>query len=409
MEQVLNYIKENLSKTFREPNSFTPYPFVSPTIDEQYKDFYYWDTYFENLGLMLLGKTDYVESNLDNIAYAINKYGFMPNALVHHSLNRSQPPFFTKMVYGYYKFTDDKRIIQKYIDAIITEHSFWKRKRTYPVGLSSYGCESEGEDLISSGYCHHERVQESSDTVEGRMEIGKNLLAIAESGLDFNMRFKTDESNISADRFYHLDLNCILYEAEVLTAEMLDIIGRIDEAKEYTLRAKVRKDAVNKYLWCEEKGVYLDYDFIDGRFSSVLSAVSLYPFAFGVSTDANSAKRVLGKLELDYGVSACEFRGDNALYYQWDYPCVWPAATLLSYQALVRAGLSDDALRIAEKYLKVVDKNFILTGRLWEKYDGRTGDIAVTTEYVTPPFLGWTASNYVVLNDRINKGKSMNV
>jgi len=34
------------------------------------------------------------------------------------------------------------------------------------------------------------------------------------------------------------------------------------------------------------------------------------------------------------------------------------------------------------------------TGRLWEKYDALTGEIAVTSEYVTMPMMGWTAAVY---------------
>lgn len=404
MQQVLDYIKQNINKTFRPANDNTPYPFVSPTVDKQYQDFYYWDTYFQNLGLMLLGHTVYVQSNLDNIAWAISKYGYMPNALVWHSLDRSQPPFFTKMVYGYYKFSGNKAVVERYIEAILKEHEFWRTKRMTPTGLNAYGCQdSTVADLIKNGYIHHERVQESADTDEGKAEIGKNLLAIAESGLDFNMRFRTTGSNISADRFVHLDLNCILYEAEVLTAKMLELLGRNDEATEFAARAEQRKTLVNKYCWCDKQGVYLDYNFVDGGFSTVLSAASLYPFAFGLSNNADSAQKVLSRLELPYGVSACEFRGDDALYFQWDYPCIWPAATLLSYQAFERLGLHDTAKRIAQKYIAVVDKNFVTTGRLWEKYDGSDGSIAVTTEYETPPFMGWTAAVYVVFANELSE------
>ena len=46
------------------------------------------------------------------------------------------------------------------------------------------------------------------------------------------------------------------------------------------------------------------------------------------------------------------------------------------------------------KYIDVVRKMFDETGRLWEKYDALTGEIAVTSEYVTMPMMGWTAAVY---------------
>ena len=405
MQQVMAYIRTHLSDTFRPANENTPYPFVSPTADPQYKDFYYWDTYFENLGLMLLGHLDYAESDLDNIAYAIGKYGYMPNALVWHSLDRSQPPFFTRMVWSYYRFRgNDRGILERYIDAILREHDFWVTRRASAWGLCSYGCEASGDDLIRSGYQHHTRVQESADTPEGQRRIGRNLLAIAESGLDFNMRFRTADSKIAADRFVHLDLNCILFEAEELTAKMLTILGRNEEAAQYADAARCRRAAVDEHLYDPAQGIYLDRDFTDGSFSTLLSQASLYPYAFGLSRDAAGAARVLARLELPFGVSAAEYRGEDALYFQWDYPCIWPAATLLSYQALARVGLTADARRIAEKYMAVVDKNFEATGRLWEKYDGRDGSVAVTSEYETPPFLGWTAAVYVIFDRELTGG-----
>ena len=131
----------------------------------------------------------------------------------------------------------------------------------------------------------------------------------------------------------------------------------------------------------------------------------MYPFAFGLSDDNEGAQKVLARLELPYGVSACEYRGADALYFQWDYPCIWPAATMLSCQAFQRLGLHDIAQRIAQKYMAAVDKNYLETGRLWEKYDGRDGSIAVTTEYATPPFFGWTAAVYVVFEHELKEQK----
>lgn len=61
---------------------------------------------------------------------------------------------------------------------------------------------------------------------------------------------------------------------------------------------------------------------------------------------------------------------------------------------LKRIGLFDDAKRVAEKYVLTVEKVFEKTGRLWEKYDAVTGEVAVTCEYETPPMMGWTAGVY---------------
>lgn len=57
-------------------------------------------------------------------------------------------------------------------------------------------------------------------------------------------------------------------------------------------------------------------------------------------------------------------------------------------------GLVADAKRIAEKYVKTIEDNFKTTGRLWEKYNAKTGMVGVSVEYKTPEMLGWTAGVY---------------
>lgn len=73
---------------------------------------------------------------------------------------------------------------------------------------------------------------------------------------------------------------------------------------------------------------------------------------------------------------------------------MWPAATCLAYMGLKNIGLDDAAKRIAAKYVSVARNIFDQTGRLWEKYDALTGEIAVTSEYETMPMMGWTAAVY---------------
>lgn len=61
---------------------------------------------------------------------------------------------------------------------------------------------------------------------------------------------------------------------------------------------------------------------------------------------------------------------------------------------LKRIGLGEDASRIEDKYASTVKNVFEKTGRIWEKYDGLTGEVAVTSECETMPMMGWTAAVY---------------
>ena len=245
MDKVSKYIKENWTKTFHPASELVGnvkvnHPYVSPCATDVYTEIYYWDTYFINIGLMLDGYTDQARNNIDNISQFINTLGFMPNA--NTITDRSQPPFFTRMVYDYYKTTGDKTIIEDYIATILREYEFWETKRKNAIGLNSYGTHGTKREILNNYIWHHGRVLESRDTEEEQLQIGKDIMAIAESGLDFNMRFKTRESKIDAHKFSHLDLDCLLYDMERKTAEMLRLLNRDSEADTFDNNAEKRKE-----------------------------------------------------------------------------------------------------------------------------------------------------------------------
>ena len=65
--------------------------------------------------------------------------------------------------------------------------------------------------------------------------------------------------------------------------------------------------------------------------------------------------------------------------------------------------MTEDALRIAKKYVEATDKLFAQTGKLWEKYNAENGELDYASEYGTPDMLGWTAGVYIVCKNAIEK------
>ena len=98
--------------------------------------FFYWDTYFTNLGLFEIGMYDQAENNLCNIASLIERLGFMPNADV--LTDRSQPPLFVRGVYDYWRRTGDRSCIARFLPAMLREYEFWMTERMTPCGLNRY-------------------------------------------------------------------------------------------------------------------------------------------------------------------------------------------------------------------------------------------------------------------------------
>ena len=403
MKEVRAYILQNWTKTFHDPSEMrgdfkVPKPYISPSIGGIYTDLYYWDVYFINLGLLEDGFDEQVENNLDNMAYFIDTLGYMPNA--NTLTDRSQPPLFCSAVYDYYVHKGDEAIIRKYMPYIVKEYEFWQTYRKTKFGLHNFLTNGDEEVQMIHYRGLHERVFETRETEEEQLALAEDIMAIAESGLDFNMRFRTKRSKIDAGSFIHLDLNCFLYEMETKAAKMLEIIGESPEP--FKTNAQERKALMEEYLYDKDQGIYLDRNVVDGGFSEIISAVSAYPYTYGISKDKEGMKKVLGLLEHEYGVTPTPYRGED-IYYQWDYPCAWPAATCLIYKALKELGMIDDAKRIAKKYVGTIDEDFAKTGRLWEKYDAVRGGIGVSTEYDTPEMMGWTAGVYVYFCEELKR------
>lgn len=400
MNKVTAYIKNNWDHAIHTPDEQSrgivkmprPYSVPCANIKDVFSDFYYWDTYFANLGLMLDGKAEQAENNLDIMAYFIRNIGYVPNA--NHLLDRSQPPLFTRGVWDLYCFTGEKRILEKYIAEIVKEYRFFQYDRTTDIGLARFGTNAIRSNLREWYSWLSKRVGEYRDTEEEQIQLATDLMAIAESGWDFNPRFHTGERKFAAREFAHLELNCLLYDMEQKISRISILLDLPEQAREFQANAAARKERMERYMLDKQSGVFYDYHIGNQCFSSVTSCASFYPFAVGLSDNRDAAKRILEKLELPFGLSACEYRGEQADYLQWDYPSMWPSNVYFAYVGLTRIGLTEDADRIAEKYLRTVERCFDQTGALWEKYDAKNGIVSVTKEYETPEMMGWTAGVY---------------
>ena len=93
---VREYIRNSWEKSLRKKGHRAdgiplPYPYNSPCAEGIFDEFYYWDTCFINKGLIADGKIEDALRNALDMAFLIQKYGYMPNAAVTGMLNRTQP------------------------------------------------------------------------------------------------------------------------------------------------------------------------------------------------------------------------------------------------------------------------------------------------------------------------------
>lgn len=392
---VREYIKENMSRTLRQNVQDydtligLPYPYTVPCAEHCFNELYYWDTYFTNKALFAIGLAEQAKNNIKNILYLIDRFGYMPNGNRTFFLKRSQPPYAALMVDEVYKATGDLTFLKSAFVTLKKEYEFWMTRRVSENGLNHYDCE-EDEESCAAMYngCVAERI--GKDENRDPKEAGRHYFAECESGWDFNPRFDGYCAHCNP-----VDLNSNLYLYEKLFAEYEVLLGEGD-GKEWESKAKFRAEKMNALMWDNAASVYKDYDYKTGKHSSVISAASFQPYFAGVAGEKHKSGllQLLQLLESDWGIFTTE-KTDKK--YQWAYPNIWAPCQYIAVEGLRHYGFEKESKCIAQKYVALIEKNFAAYGKLYEKYNGVTGDIDAASEYGTPEMLGWTAGVYMKL------------
>ena len=247
---VIDFVLENFPKTIRDPKfngKNLPNQYMTPCAEGIFQNFYYWDTYFINVGLIALNDLNMVRNNLNIMKHFVDLYGFVPNA--DHLLKGSQPPLFTRGVYDLYLASKDIEDIKKYAYSCYKELQFWENKRQTKIHLNQYKCSWNDKDCLEAFEYFKSRVDGLNEIEEkiDPIELTRDFYAIAESGWDINSRFMSNGNRFAIHEFACLDLNCILYDAENKLSELFNIINEKQLSDELNKKAEERKSLINKY------------------------------------------------------------------------------------------------------------------------------------------------------------------
>ena len=404
--KVTNYIKRTMPKTVRENirDEDTliglPYPYTVPCAENHFNELYYWDTYFTNKALFALGQTKQAKNNIQNILYLIERFGFMPNGNRVCYLNHSQPPYAALMVDDVFRVSNDLSFLKSAFTMLKKEYEFWMKRRKTGNGLNYYDSEQSNNEKSKLGCARFYNGLVASrikiDSTRDAAEAGRHYFAECESGWDFSPRF-----NGYCMDYNPVDLNSNLYLYEKLFAEYEVLLGE-GNGEAWNEKALFRAEKMNKLMWDDRAGVYKDYDYRIGELSETVSAASFMPYFAGVAGEKQKSGllNLLRMLESDWGIFATEITDKK---YQWAYPNIWAPCQYIAAEGLRRYGFDIEAEQIAQKYVALIEKNFAAYGKLFEKYNGLTGDIDAISEYGTPEMLGWTAGVYMAFEKYIEK------
>ncbi|WP_081212112.1 alpha,alpha-trehalase TreF [Salegentibacter sediminis] len=412
---------EELKRPADEQVSGTLIPLPNPYIvpGGRFREIYYWDSYFTMLGLQEDGEIKTIKHMLDNFAWLIENYGFIPNGNRTYYLSRSQPPFFAKMVQLLAQIQGEE-VYAEYLPAMQKEYDFWmsgsenagsgayKRVVILPDGeiLNRYWDdkntprpESYREDVKTA----EKAVAKNPERTRG--EVYRDLRAAAESGWDFSSRWLSINGNgdfnlysIHTTQIIPVDLNSLLYNLEHTLARAYELEAPTDKAEIYRRKAENRKAAIQKYLWEEETGFYFDYNFKNANTTGIYSLAGVYPLFFEISK-VEQARKVTEALEQIFLRPGGLVSTPHHTGQQWDAPNAWAPLQYMSIEGLRNYGKDQLASEIKQRWLNLNQNVYQKTFKMLEKYN--VEDLSKESgggEYPTQDGFGWTNGVYQKLS-----------
>ncbi|CAH0004857.1 unnamed protein product [Clonostachys byssicola] len=427
-------------------------PFVVP--GGRFNELYGWDSYMTSLGLLVNGRVDLAKAMVLNFCFCIEHYGKILNATRSYYLGRSQPPFLTDMALRVYEKIkhepDSLEFLRRSILAAIKEyHSVWmSEQRLDPVtGLSVYCPEGLGvpPETEASHFVHildpyiKKHNMEFKEFVRAynygeikEPELDEYFMhdrAVRESGHDTTYRLEGVCAHLAT-----IDLNSLLFKYETDIARTIRSLfddklvvpaefaagtpykpGEVLSSAAWDRRAKRRKLTMDKLMWNEQEGMFFDYNVKKQERCTYESATTLWALWAGIASPKQAVdlvKKGLPRFEAYGGLlSGTEkSRGEVGLKRpnrQWDFPYGWAPQQILAWTGLLRYSFTDEAERLAYKWLFMITKAFVdFNGVVVEKYDvtrpvdphrvdAEYGNQGLDFRGVAKEGFGWVNASYV--------------
>jgi len=411
-------------------------PFAVP--GGRFNEMYGWDSYFENIGLIIDGELDLAKSMVENFTYQITHYGKILNANRSYYLTRTQPPFFSSMIREVFEAMPDKDFywLKKQLQVAISEYeTVWMvlGNRQTENGLNRYfaqgfGLPPETEpghyDGILKPYAEARNltIPEYEKLYYERkidnLELDAYFIhdrSVRESGHDTSYRIEAICASLNV-----VELNAMLYKYETDFAALIalyfednfEIESRKYDQSYWLSKAESRKQLMNKYLWNEVHSCFFDYNIETQSQIIFLSATSFFPLWANIATQEQADRmvnKVLPKLICLGGIAGCSAGAltavsANQMQRQWDFPNGWPPHQIIIWQGLMNYGYHEKAQELIYRWLWMITKNACdYNGTVPEKYDvvsashkvfAEYGNQGTDFEYITREGFGWMNASF---------------
>lgn len=387
----------------------------------RFNEFYGWDSYFIQRGLLRGGHTELALSLTDQALYEVEHYGAVINANRTYYLTRAHPPVLAMMVRQVFAITHDHDWLARNLPLVEKFYYYWRvpPHLNQATGLSRYydlghgpAPEVAASETDEHGRSHYERMRDflRHEPVDGferdlfydpaRDELTELAYvgdrSMRESGFDPTNRFGT--LNLDVIHYAPVCLNVLLYQMERDIARLYVHLGDNGLANSWNERARESARLVDTYFWDDQHGLYFDYHLGREQRRVYPFLTTLWPLWAGLASREQAA-RVVDQLDLFLAPGGLR-TSTVATGAQWDAPFAWAPLQLFAVDGLERYGYQQLARDIARRFTAMVAASFHRTGILCEKYDADLCTARlhhqITFGYVTnEPGFGWT--NAVIL------------
>jgi len=388
-----------------------PHPYMVP--GGRFREVYYWDSYFTMLGLRESRRTPAIRHMVDNFAYLLDHYGFIPNGNRTYYLTRSQPPFFAPMVQLLAQAEGPPTLV-RYQPQLLREYAYWmsgadslspgaarRRVVQMPDGALLNRYWDDSAEPREESYA--EDVTAAQLSSQAPAAFYRHVRAAAASGWDFSTRWFGPDGQLGSIQTTDLvpvDLNCLLYYLETTLAQTYQLQGNKARAAVFQAAAQKRRKAVLAYCWDESAGWFQDYNLRLRRRSAIRTLAGVYPLSFGLATQPQ-ADKVAAELQAHFLQAGGLLTTLSRSGQQWDAPNAWAPLQYLAIDGLERYHHPALARTIATRWVRLNAAVFQQTGKLMEKYNVvDTGLTAGGGEYPLQDGFGWTNGVLLTLLNR---------
>jgi len=381
-----------------------PYPYVAP--GGRFDEMYYWDSYFTMLGLAVSNRIDFVEYMVENFTYLINTVGFIPNATRNYYLTRSQIPFYAAMI-KLLQGLKGEEVLGKYLPALEKEYAFWMHGAEH-LNPKDYHYKRvvrmEDGTILNRYWDDEDAPRPEGYAFDVKLDTHKegfyrHIRAACESGWDFSSRWFEDEKDvrtICTTDIIPVDLNCMVLLLEKTLLEAYEYIADTEKADRLQNVVTMRIEAINKFMWDDELGVYRDFNFKKKKNTNAFTLAMLFPLFVRISKP-DRAKRVLSfvseKMLNTGGLQTTMVNSDQ----QWDASNGWAPLQWIGYKSALNYDDKKLAYAIKKSWMDTLEAGYERTGKLMEKYpvSGLPVVLDAGGEYLNQDGFGWTNGVYL--------------